>query len=127
VGPADTCRAHVVRGEDDPRDRDVHPPGLQDQSVAHISHVREGARCHCLARTNKVTVMQRSAGVVNESDFVHNDGRTIRVEHRQTVGSALLFLTLDDSVTLDKPARHPGARTVFGTKLGECHGFTTTR
>jgi len=119
------CRAHVVRGEDHPWDRDVHTPGLQDHSVAHVVHVREGARCHCLARTNKVTVMQRFAGVVDEPDFVHSDWLTIRVEHRQTVGSALVLLTLDDSMALDRPARHPGAQAVFGTKLGERHGLTT--
>jgi hypothetical protein len=59
------CRPHVVRREDHPGDRDVHTPGLQDHGVAHIGHVREGARCHCLARTNKVTVMQRSARIVD--------------------------------------------------------------
>ena len=69
--------------------------------------------------------MQRSAGVVDEPDFVHSDWRTIRVEHKQTVGSTLLLLTLDDSVALERPARHPGARAVFGTKLGERHGLTT--
>jgi hypothetical protein len=120
-----TCRAHVVRGKDHPRDRDVHTPGLKEHSVVHICHVREGARGHCLARTNKMTVMPRSVGVVDEPDFVRSNWRTIRVEHRQTVGSTLLLLTLDDSVKLDRQACHPGARAVFDTKLGERHGLTT--
>jgi hypothetical protein len=106
-------------------DRDVHTPGLKDHIVAHICHVREGARGHCLARTNKMTVVQRSAGVVDEPDFIRSDWRTIRMEHRQTVGSTLLLLTLDDSVALDRPAHHPGARAVFGTKLGDRHGLPT--
>ena len=45
-------------GKDHPRDRDVHTPGLKDHSVAHICHVREGARGHCLARTNKMPCKQ---------------------------------------------------------------------
>ena len=66
------CRPHVVRREDQPGNRNVHTTG-QDHRVTHIGHVREGARGHCLARTDKVTVMQRSAGVIDEPDLVHSD------------------------------------------------------
>ena len=47
------------------------------------------------------------------------------MEHKRAVGSTLLLLTLDDPVALDRPARHPGARAVLGSKLGERHGLTT--
>ena len=60
------CRAHVVRGEDHPWDRDVHTPGLTDHSVAHICHVREEARGHCLARTNKMPCKQGYPARVSE-------------------------------------------------------------
>ena len=123
-GDLPACRPHVVRREDQPGNRNVHTTG-QDHRVTHIGHVREGARGHCLARTDKVTVMQRSAGVIDEPDLVHSDWHTIWVEHKQTVGSTLLLLTLDDPVALDRPARHPGVRALFSTKLGDCHGLTT--
>ena len=47
------------------------------------------------------------------------------MEHKHTVGSTLLLLTLDDPVALDRLARHPGARAVLDSKLGERHGLTT--
>jgi len=47
------------------------------------------------------------------------------VEHKQTVGSTLLLLTLDDPVALDRQAHHPGTRAILGPKLGESHGLTT--
>ena len=60
------CRPHVVRREDHPGDRNVHTPGLQDHGVAHIGHVREGARGHCLARTNKMPCKQGYPARVSE-------------------------------------------------------------
>jgi hypothetical protein len=38
--------------------------------------------------------MQRPARVVHESEFVHSNGRADQTVGRQTVGSALLFLTI---------------------------------
>ena len=47
------------------------------------------------------------------------------MEHKRTVGSTLLLLTLDDPVALDRPAHHPGTRAILSPKLGERHGLTT--
>ena len=45
------------------------------------------------------------------------------MEHKHTVGSTLLLLTLDDPVALDRPAHHPGTRAVLGAHISPLVGI----